>query len=121
MPAGGAVGHPSLRLADVPDAPGDLLAGPPGRCDELREPLVGEPEGRRRDGEGGHRTIGAEDWRCHATQFDVHVTEVDGVATSAELLQVTSYKPVQRGVFPAGQQVRIHLPADGVAILPGNS
>jgi len=41
------------------------------------------------------------------------------VRVGADLLQVTSYNPVQRGVFPPGQQVMLHFPTDTIQLLPG--
>ena len=41
------------------------------------------------------------------------------VRVGADLLQVTSYNPVQRGLFTVGQSVRLHFPAEGIQLLPG--
>jgi iron(III) transport system ATP-binding protein len=41
------------------------------------------------------------------------------VRVGADTLQVVSYNPVQRGVFAPGQQVRLHLPTEGIQLLPG--
>ncbi len=41
------------------------------------------------------------------------------VRVGADLLQVTSYNPVQRGLFTVGQPVRLHFPAEGIQLLPG--
>jgi iron(III) transport system ATP-binding protein len=43
------------------------------------------------------------------------------VKVGADLLQVTSYNPVQRGLFPAGQPVLLRLPAEGIPLLPEGS
>ena len=41
------------------------------------------------------------------------------VRVGEDLLQVTSYNPVQRGLFTVGQPVRLHFPAEGIQLLPG--
>jgi len=43
------------------------------------------------------------------------------VRVGTDLLQVTSYNPVQRGVFSAGQQVMLHFPPEGIQILQEGS
>ncbi len=40
------------------------------------------------------------------------------VRVGTDLLQVTSYNPVQRGVFPPGQQVVLRFPTEGIQLLP---
>jgi iron(III) transport system ATP-binding protein len=40
------------------------------------------------------------------------------VRVGTDLLQVTSYNPVQRGVFSAGQRVMLHFPTEGIQLLP---
>jgi iron(III) transport system ATP-binding protein len=42
------------------------------------------------------------------------------VRIGAENLQVTSYNPLHRGTFPPEQPVRLYLPAEAIALLPGN-
>ena len=41
------------------------------------------------------------------------------VRVGEDLLQVTSYNPVQRGLFTVGQPVTLHFPAEGIQLLPG--
>jgi hypothetical protein len=43
------------------------------------------------------------------------------VRVGTDLLQVTSYNPVQRGVFPPGQQVMLRFPTEGIQLLPEDS
>jgi ABC-type Fe3+/spermidine/putrescine transport system ATPase subunit len=43
------------------------------------------------------------------------------IRVGTDLLQVTSYNPVQRGVFPPGQQVMLRFPTEGIQILPEGS
>jgi ABC-type Fe3+/spermidine/putrescine transport system ATPase subunit len=43
------------------------------------------------------------------------------VRVGTDLLQVTSYNPVQRGVFSAGQQVMLHFPPEGIQLLQEGS
>jgi len=40
------------------------------------------------------------------------------VRVGTDLLQVTSYNPVQRGVFLPGQRVMLHFPTEGIQLLP---
>jgi iron(III) transport system ATP-binding protein len=42
------------------------------------------------------------------------------IRMGADLLQVTSYNPVQRGVFAPGQRVTIHFPTKGIRLLLGD-
>jgi iron(III) transport system ATP-binding protein len=43
------------------------------------------------------------------------------IRMGTDLLQVTSYNPVQRGVFSPGQRVMLHFPAKGIRLLPVNA
>ncbi|MBI4842662.1 MAG: TOBE domain-containing protein [candidate division NC10 bacterium] len=43
------------------------------------------------------------------------------VRVGDDLLQVTSYNPVQRGLFSVGQPVTLHFPPDGIQLLPGGA
>jgi iron(III) transport system ATP-binding protein len=43
------------------------------------------------------------------------------VRAGAALLQVTSYNPVQRGVFLPGQRVLLQFPSEGIQLLPEGS
>ncbi len=43
------------------------------------------------------------------------------VRVGTDLLQVTSYNPVQRGVFPPGHRVMLHIPSEGIQLLPEGS
>ena len=43
------------------------------------------------------------------------------VRVESEVLQVTSYDPVQKGLFAPGQRVTLSLPTDGIHLLPEGS
>ncbi len=43
------------------------------------------------------------------------------VRVGTDLLQVTSYNPVQRGVLPPGHRVMLHFPSEGIQLLPEGS
>jgi iron(III) transport system ATP-binding protein len=40
------------------------------------------------------------------------------VRVGTDIVQVTSYNPVQRGIFSAGQRVMLHFPSVGIQLLP---
>ncbi len=42
------------------------------------------------------------------------------VRMGKDVLQVTSYNPVQRGIFPPGQAVTLRFPSHGIHLLPGS-
>jgi len=42
------------------------------------------------------------------------------VRMGEDVLQVTSYNPVERGVFPPGQAVTLHFPGSGIHLLRGS-
>lgn len=62
-------------------------------------------------GDGIPGTIVSRTFLGEKAEYQVRVGE--------DLLQVTSYNPVQRGLFPVGQPVRLHFPAEGIQLLPG--
>lgn len=43
------------------------------------------------------------------------------IRVGTDLLQVTSYNPVQRGVFSPGQRVMLRFPTEGIQLLPEGS
>jgi iron(III) transport system ATP-binding protein len=43
------------------------------------------------------------------------------VRVGTDLLQVASYNPVQRGLFPVGQRVTLHFPTEGIQLLSEGS
>ncbi|MBI4571906.1 MAG: ABC transporter ATP-binding protein [candidate division NC10 bacterium] len=43
------------------------------------------------------------------------------VRMGKDVLQVTSYNPVQRGIFPPGQAVMLHFPSHGIQLLLGST
>ena len=43
------------------------------------------------------------------------------IRVGTDVLQVTSYNPVQRGLFPPGQRVMLRFPTEGIQLLPETS
>jgi len=43
------------------------------------------------------------------------------IRVGTDLIQVTSYNPVQRGLFLPGQKVKLHLPSEGIQYLSEGS
>ncbi|MBI2000994.1 MAG: ABC transporter ATP-binding protein [candidate division NC10 bacterium] len=62
-------------------------------------------------GDGIPGTIASRTFLGEKAEYQVRV--------GADLLQVTSYNPVQRGLFSVGQPVTLHFPAEGIQLLPG--
>lgn len=89
-----------IELRSAPPSPSPLPGGE--RIEERGEPGGGIPG-----------TIVSRTFLGEKAEYQVRV--------GTDLLQVTSYNPVQRGVFSAGQQVMLHFPPEGIQILQEGS
>ena len=89
-----------VEVRPAPPSPSPLLGGE--RTEERGEPAGGIPG-----------TIVSRTFLGEKAEYQVRV--------GTDLLQVTSYNPVQRGVFPPGQQVLLRFPSEGIQLLPEGS
>jgi iron(III) transport system ATP-binding protein len=89
-----------IELRSAPPSPSPLPGGE--RIEERGEPGGGIPG-----------TIVSRTFLGEKAEYQVRV--------GTDLLQVTSYNPVQRGVFSAGQQVMLHFPPEGIQLLQEGS
>jgi iron(III) transport system ATP-binding protein len=93
-----------IELRPAPPSPSPLPGYPLG-AERIQE--RGEPGG------GVPGTIVSRTFLGEKAEYQVRV--------GTDLLQVTSYNPAQRGVFPPGQRVMLHLPTEGIQLLPEGS
>jgi iron(III) transport system ATP-binding protein len=89
-----------IELRPAPPTPSPLPGGE--RIEERGEPGGGVPG-----------TILSRTFLGEKAEYQVRV--------GADLIQVTSYNPVQRGLFLPGQRVMLHFPTEGIQYLPEGS
>jgi iron(III) transport system ATP-binding protein len=89
-----------IELRPAPPLPSPLPGGE--RIEERGEPGGGVPG-----------TIVSRTFLGEKAEYQVRV--------GTDLLQVTSYNPVRRGLFPPGERVMLHFPTEGIQLLPEGS